>query len=147
MKYFAVCVHEFTHFTHSTVATVEFPKVKVALNTVCFFGRRPGSLLSCLGQGCSGGIRTHDIQVMSLASDRTAFHCDKIESTELLHPHKSFTINGGIEHPSLQRLSRFLPSPHALRLLTWWILRCSKNAIFYTATNPISSRIGKMKTF
>ena len=67
--------------------------------------------------GCSGGIRTHGLRVMSPASDRTALRCDKIESTELLHPGKSFTINGGFEHPSIQRLSGFLPSLHALRLL------------------------------
>lgn len=68
--------------------------------------------------GCSGGIRTHGLRVMSPASDRTALRCDKIESTELLHPNKSFTINGGgFERPSIQRLSGFLPSLHALRLL------------------------------
>lgn len=81
-------------------------------------GRRPGSFLSCLGQGCSGGIRTHGLRVMSPASDQTALRCDKNESTKLLQPDKSFTISGGFEHPSIQQLSRFLPSPHALRLLT-----------------------------
>lgn len=95
--------------------------------------------------GCSGRIRTCDLRVMSPASDQTALHCDKIESTELLHPHKSFTINGGIELPSIQRLSGFLPFLHALRLLTGWFLRCSQNAIFCIATNLISYRIGKMK--
>lgn len=52
--------------------------------------------------GCSGGIRTHGLRVMSPASDQAALRCDKIESTELLHPDKSFTINGGFEHPSIQ---------------------------------------------
>lgn len=94
---------------------------------------------------CSGGIRTHGLRVMSPASDQTALRCDKIESTELLQPDKSFTINGGFEHPSIQQLSGFLPSPHALGLLTGRFLRYSRNTIFCTATNPVSYRIGKME--
>lgn len=94
---------------------------------------------------CSGGIRTHGLRVMSPASDRTALRCDKIESTELLHPDKSFTINGGFEHPSIQRLSGFLPSLHALRLLAGDFYVVPKTPFFCTATNLISYRIGKMK--
>ena len=93
-------------------ALLQWKKIKEALQFFDFW------TFFCLAQdnGCSDRIWTCGLWIMSPASDQTALHCDKIESTELLHPGKSFTIYGGIE-PLHSILSRFLPSLHALRLL------------------------------